>query len=253
MKPSLKRKTPEKQAVVRDGSPKRQKTDVKAVTFADPALDEQSAAEDEENVEIDADTILDEDLDEDEDDAEDESSGSDEDSAADSDDEFLELDETKGRNKRHDPAVFATSISKILSAKTKISQSQQKDADPVLSRSRDAVLATKEISTSRLENEARKKIRDERRRKLDRGRIVDVMGLESTDVSTSGIMERERKYKKMAQRGAVLLFNAIRAAQKEAEKAAEANGEGGRLEKEEKVTEMSKKGFLELIAGGGKR
>jgi hypothetical protein len=67
-------------------------------------------------------------------------------------------------------------------------------------------------------------------------------------------MEIERRLRKVAQRGVVKLFNAVRAAQVkavEAEKGVKKEGVIGMKKREEKVNEMSKKGFLELIASGG--
>jgi len=67
-------------------------------------------------------------------------------------------------------------------------------------------------------------------------------------------MELEKRLRKTAQRGVVKLFNAVRAAQVKGEEAArEARAKGlvGQGRREEKVNEMSKKGFLDLIAGGG--
>ena len=56
--------------------------------------------------------------------------------------------------------------------------------------------------------------------------------------------------KKTAQRGVVRLFNAVRASQIKAEQALlEAKGLP-RAEREEKVKEMSREGFLNLIKSG---
>ena len=156
------------------------------------------------------------------------------------------------KRKRNDPDVFATSMSKILSSKL----STQKRSDPVLSRSKTAQEASKSISESRLETKARHKLRQEKRVLLDKGRIRDVLGLQSTDISTEQIMEREKRLKKTAQRGVVKLFNAVRAAQVRGEeemRRTRKEGVVGMVNREERVSEMSKKGFLELIAGGGKK
>jgi hypothetical protein len=155
------------------------------------------------------------------------------------------------KTKRNDPTAFATSMSKILSAKL----STSKRADPVLSRSKDASAAVKEMSDARLEAKAKQKIKEQKLSRLDNGRISDVLGLDDPEVSTEQILEQERKLKKVAQRGVVKLFNAVRAAQVKGEEAArEARKIGvvGIDKREERVTEMSKKGFLDLIAGGGK-
>lgn len=156
------------------------------------------------------------------------------------------------KRKRNDPDAFATSMSKILGSKL----SSTKRADPVLSRSKDAATTTKELAESRLEQKAKHKLRQEKKEALEKGRIKDVLGLQTTETNTAEIMEQEKKLKKTAQRGVVKLFNAVRAAQVRGEEAArEARKSGivGMAKREEKVNEMSKKGFLELIAGGGKR
>ena len=155
------------------------------------------------------------------------------------------------RRKRDDPAAFALSISKILNAKL----TTAKRDDPVLSRSKEASEAVKEISESRLEAKAKHKLREEKKAKLESGRVRDVLGLNSEEVSTENTMAREKGYRKLAQRGVVRMFNAIRAAQVLGEKAAkEAHAAGvvGIDQRQKKVNEMSKKGFLDLIASGGK-
>ncbi|KAF2090730.1 Rrp15p-domain-containing protein, partial [Saccharata proteae CBS 121410] len=157
---------------------------------------------------------------------------------------------TRVKRKRNDPDAFATSMQKILGSKLTIS----KRADPILSRSKDADLANKELTDQRLDTKARHKMREEKKAALDRGRIKDVMGLNAVDVSTAEIVEQEKRLKKTAQRGVVKLFNAVRAAQVKGEEAArQARQQGvvGMQAREEKVNEMSKKGFLDLIAGGG--
>ena len=156
------------------------------------------------------------------------------------------------KRKRNDPDAFATSMSKILSSKL----STSKRSDPVLSRSKEASTTTKDLADAKLEAKARHKLREEKRAALDKGRVRDVLGLESAETSTAEVVEEERRLKKTAQRGVVKLFNAVRAAQVKGEEAArEARRQGvvGMGKREEKVNEMSKKGFLDLIAGGGKK
>ncbi|KAH7054348.1 Rrp15p-domain-containing protein [Macrophomina phaseolina] len=159
---------------------------------------------------------------------------------------------SRNKKKRNDPDAFAISMQKILGSKL----STSKRADPILSRSKIALDAGKELAESKLEAKARNKLREEKHALLEKGRVKDVLGLNSPDVSTQQIQEEERRLKKTAQRGVVKLFNAVRAAQVKGEQAArEAKMKGvvGVDKREEKVTEMSKKGFLDLIAGGGKK
>jgi mitochondrial fusion and transport protein UGO1 len=153
------------------------------------------------------------------------------------------------RKKRNDPAAFATSISKILDTKL----STAKRADPVLSRSKAASEANKAVTDSKLDAAARAQIRSERKQALQKGRITDLLGLSDAGVDTGKVMEEEKRLKKVAQRGVVKLFNAVRAAQVGAEKAAKEStqsGVVGRKQKDERVSEMSKEGFLQMISKG---
>ena len=190
--------------------------------------------------------------------ADDESADDDEDEDDAPSDSDTSLSETSSRpnsqkRKRNDPTIFATSISKILDSKL----TTTKRADPVLSRSKAATEASQDLAESRLEAKARRKLREDKRSAMEKGRVRDVLGLESAEVSTGEIAEHERKLRKMAQRGVVKLFNAVRAAQVKGEEAARAVGSidtdkhiiGGDGRKE-RVNEMSKKGFLDMLVAG---
>ncbi|KAL1584199.1 hypothetical protein WHR41_07254 [Cladosporium halotolerans] len=155
------------------------------------------------------------------------------------------------KKKRNDPNAFATSMSKILDTKL----STAKRSDPVLSRSKSAADANKSLADSKLESKARAQIKTEKRALLEKGRVKDVLGLENENVATGAVMEEEKRLKKTAQRGVVKLFNAVRAAQVKAEgamKAAKQEGVVGLGKREERMNEMSKQGFLDLISSGGK-
>ncbi|KAI8657675.1 hypothetical protein NCS57_01146200 [Fusarium keratoplasticum] len=175
---------------------------------------------------------------------------------SDDDDDDEEVGGKRKKSKRNDPNAFATSLSKILS--TKLSTSKR--SDPVLSRSAAAHEASKAAVDSALEAKARKQIRDQKRLALEKGRVKDVLIATANDTtgeletSTSEILVTERRLRKVAQRGVVKLFNAVRAAQVKAletEKNSRKEGVIGMEQRKEKVNEMSKKGFLELIASGG--
>ena len=186
-------------------------------------------------------------------------SNSDSDSQSGSEDEDGGNPNLIKRRKRNDPEAFATSMSKILSSKL----STSKRSDPVLSRSVTAIQASKDMTDAALEKKARHKIREDKRAALEKGRVKDVLGASTSwdekhgvgeGVSVQEILEEEKRLRKTAQRGVVKLFNAVRAAQVKGEEAArEARMKGivGQGRREEKVNEMSKKGFLDLIAGGG--
>lgn len=189
-------------------------------------------------------------------DAEEEEDDEDDDSDMDDDDEESGARGKKSKSKRNDPNAFATSLSKILSTKLATS----KRADPVLARSAEAREASKAAVDSALEAKARKQMKEQRKTALEKGRVKDVLIASTNDntgvieESTTEIMETERRLRKVAQRGVVKLFNAVRAAQVKAvetEKGTRKAGVVGIQRREEKVNEMSKKGFLELIASGG--
>ncbi|KAI9675844.1 MAG: hypothetical protein M1829_003270 [Trizodia sp. TS-e1964] len=168
------------------------------------------------------------------------------------------------KRKRNNPEAFATSISKILSSKL----SSNKRADPVLSRSKSALEASQGLADFRLETKARKKLNEEHKSTLDRGRVRDVLGLETAadgkgagvgesahTISVGEIKELENRLRKTAQRGVVKLFNAVRAAQvkgEEARREAKKSGIIGTSRREEKINDMSKKGFLDTMAIGEK-
>ncbi|KAI0376533.1 Rrp15p-domain-containing protein [Hypomontagnella monticulosa] len=194
---------------------------------------------------------------------------SDEESGDDEDDEDEDEDEEgvgsdgdqstsqprKSKSKRNDPDAFATSMSKILS--TKLSNTRR--ADPVLSRSAEAHQAAKDAVDSALEAKARRHMREQKRLAQEKGRVKDVL-MGATDeagqpeTSTQEILQTEKRLKKVAHRGVVMLFRAVREAQEraaEAERDTRKDGIVGVQRRQEKVNEMSRQGFLELIAGGG--
>jgi Rrp15p len=192
----------------------------------------------EENDEPDLDAVDNED-ENDDDDLEDEFSLADE-------DEDEEASGSKTVPKRHDPSAFSTSMSKILS--TKLPTSAR--ADPVLSRSKAVAQASSELANERLEQRARSKLRAEKKEEQDRGRDRDVLGIERGEAGQTA--EEEKRLRKIAQRGVVKLFNAVRAAQVRGEEAAKAEQKKGTVgieERKKAANEVSKQSFLELING----
>lgn len=183
-------------------------------------------------------------------DTEDLSADSDLDADPDSDEESTTSSTIRTKAKRTDPTAFANSISKILSTKL----TTTKRADPLLSRSKSAHDTSRSKSNSRLELAARRKLRADKKAAQDKGHVADVLRLDDTEVLTGEVVEEERRLKRTAQRGVVKLFNAVRAAQVNAQNAGqEAAKEGvvGIDRRKERVDEMSRKGFLEMLSEGG--
>ncbi|RCI17394.1 hypothetical protein L249_2098 [Ophiocordyceps polyrhachis-furcata BCC 54312] len=190
--------------------------------------------------------------------------GQDEDESNDDDDDVDDSDSDqsdrpksssrgKMKSKRNDPNAFATSLSKILS--TKLSSSKR--PDPVLARSAAAHEVSKAAVDSALEAKARRHLKEQKRKALEEGRVRDVLlatnNVEAT-TSTADLLIRERKLREVAKRGVIKMFNAVRAAQikaTEADKDAKRSGVITSDRRKQKINELSKKGFLELIASGG--
>ncbi|MCJ1434292.1 hypothetical protein MMC27_003659 [Xylographa pallens] len=176
---------------------------------------------------------------------------------------------TRPLPKRKDPSVFSTSLNTILA--TKLPASSR--SDPVLARSATAKEAAHALAEGKLETKARKALREEKKNLSDKGRVRDVVlgdratsssagvvgvdeqgDAEGSGATAAEILEQERRLRKTAQRGVVKLFNAVRAAQvkgEEARREARKAGVVGAKRKEERVGEMGRKAFLELVAGGG--
>ncbi|KAI4862380.1 Rrp15p-domain-containing protein [Hypoxylon rubiginosum] len=175
---------------------------------------------------------------------------------ADSDDDPSTSQSKKSKSKRNDPDAFATSMSKILS--TKLSSTRR--ADPVLSRSAEAHQAAKDAVDHALESKARKHLREQKRLAQEKGRVRDVLrgavdaATGEAETTTQAVQQAEKRLRRVAHRGVVVLFRAVREAQEraaEAERDARKDGVVGVQRRQEKVNEMSRQGFLDLIAGGG--
>ncbi|KAJ4373446.1 pre-60S ribosomal particles component [Didymella sp. IMI 355093] len=227
--------------------PKHKMTIPAKVAPADPAHDS-SPSEDE---------LAGDDDDEEEEEEEDEEADSeleaeaDEFDIEDSDSDVSETSTAAARKvkKRNDPDAFATSISRILNTKL----TSTKRSEPILSRSKDAQTANKELADSKLNEKARRQILAEKRALREKGRVKDVLGLNDTAVSTAEVTAKEKDLRRTAQKGVIKLFNAVRAAQVKGEMAEQQSKDAnlvGMSKREEKVKEMSKQGFLDMITGG---
>ena len=149
-----------------------------------------------------------------------------------------------------DPASFATAMSAILSSSLKAhtravsphtTYNQANPQDPILARSKSQ---SKSLESAKTEHRIRKALAAQKKALRSIGHIEDLSTYDTKE------LEHERSMKKTAQRGVVRLFNAVRASQIKAEQALlEAKG-APRAEREEKVKEMSREGFLNLIKSG---
>lgn len=198
------------------------------------------------------DDLADDDEEEDDDDEEEDSElevEADEFDIEDSDSDASQTSTTARKlKKRNDPTAFATSITRILATKL----TTTKRSEPILARSKDAQTAHKELADSKLSEKARRQILAEKRAAREKGRVTDVLGLRDASTSTAAVTAKEKELRRTAQKGVIKLFNAVRAAQVKGEAAqqmAREQGVVGLAKREERVKEMSKQGFLDMITG----
>lgn len=132
-------------------------------------------------------------------DGEEEETGDEEDEDEDDIDDILAAQNAVSgkKRKRNDPAVFSETMSKILSSH--LTTTARKD--PVLVR---AKKFQENIDDSKLEAKARRVLKEERRKELEKGRVKDVVPKEDDEAARKAL-EHEKKLRKTAQRGMVIV------------------------------------------------
>ncbi|KAI9287756.1 Rrp15p-domain-containing protein [Umbelopsis sp. AD052] len=165
-------------------------------------------------------------------DGDDEFSGAEDDGA-----DAMDQDEEEVRPKKGSSDSFAVAMTKILGSNLKGSDRQQ----PILARSKGA---ERKIEDEKLEYKARKLLAAEKKALASKDRIIP-------DYTT---MDYEKKLRKVATRGVVKLFNAIRTQQKVTDvavsRAADTSSTSRAIEKAKNVSTMPKSSFLELLKTG---
>ncbi|RUP49975.1 Rrp15p-domain-containing protein [Jimgerdemannia flammicorona] len=224
---------------------------------ADQPGDDEEFAEDSEEESEDENIVtgtLDDLVDDDEDmaDADDDFSGDENESVEEENMEGVERP-VKTKIKREDPESFANAMSKILGSHLKAHDKVVRipgsfpflfsiPLQPILVRSKGA---ERKIEEEKLEYKARKTLTAEKRRLAAKDCIVP-------DGST---IEYEKKLRKVATRGVVKLFNAIRMQQKMTEEAVTLASSKSKIsvttEKAKAVSTMSKSSFLNLLKTSG--
>ena len=156
------------------------------------------------------------------------SSNPSENSGSDADDSLDDILNQSGpgpskKRKRNDPKAFALSMNKILGSHL----TTKSRSDPVLVRSK---AKAQVVDENKLEAKARRVLAAQKRLELEKGRVRDVLP-KGNGGEASRVLEKEKALRKIAQRGVVKLFNAVRAAQ---------------VQQEEAQAEVRKKGFVGL-------
>ncbi|KAG7815999.1 hypothetical protein KL920_004924 [Ogataea angusta] len=162
---------------------------------------------------------------------------------ADSDDEEIPTLPGKKKNKSDGSESFSKAINALLDSKLKAHNRK----DPILARSKSQL---KKLESEKLELKAKRQLLAEKKAKLTSNRVKNL--LPTDDALARQTLEREKRYRKVAQRGVIKLFNAILATQTETSKEVESIKGVGQTKKKELVNEMSKEKFLDLVQEAGK-
>lgn len=173
------------------------------------------------------------------------------DAEEDDDDEEEEDDDfprkKKSKNSKHDDGStgFSAAVNAILSSHLKAYDRK----DPIMARNKKVL---KQSESEKLEYKAKKALLAEKKKLLGKARKTDIIPIASGEDRSENIrkvLEKETALRKIAQKGAVKLFNAILATQVKTEKEVSENLSGikNKEEKKELITEVSKEKFLDLV------
>ena len=182
---------------------------------------------------------------EEDDDEEEEEDDDDDDDEEEEDNDFPR--KKKSKNSKHDDGStgFSAAVNAILSSHLKAYDRK----DPIMARNKKVL---KQSESEKLEYKAKKALLAEKKKLLGKARKTDIIPIASGEDRSENIrkvLEKETALRKIAQKGAVKLFNAILATQVKTEKEVSENLSGikNKEEKKELITEVSKEKFLDLV------
>ncbi|KAL3235116.1 Ribosomal RNA-processing protein 15 [Nakaseomyces bracarensis] len=158
----------------------------------------------------------------------------------------------KAKMSKHDDgsAGFSTALNAILGSHLKAYDRK----DPIMSRNKQVL---KQNESQKLEAKAKRALLAEKKKLLNKTRKKEIIPLVSGDGQSGeeirNVIEKETRLRKIAQKGAVKLFNAILSTQVRTDKEA---SEGftdikNRNEKKQLITEVSKEKFLDMVKAAG--
>ncbi|CAI4995269.1 CPS_HP_G0138670.mRNA.1.CDS.1 [Saccharomyces cerevisiae] len=207
----------------------------------DTIMEGDEAEEDEQNSSSDESSKI---IDNEQSDAEEEDD-EEEDDEEEEDDDFPR--KKKSKNSKHDDGStgFSAAVNAILSSHLKAYDRK----DPIMARNKKVL---KQSESEKLEYKAKKALLAEKKKLLGKARKTDIIPIASGEDRSENIrkvLEKETALRKIAQKGAVKLFNAILATQVKTEKEVSENLSGikNKEEKKELITEVSKEKFLDLV------
>ena len=157
----------------------------------------------------------------------------------------------KSKKSKHDDGStdFSSAVNAILSSHLKAYDRK----DPIMARNKKVL---KQNDSDKLEQKAKRQITVEKKKLLTKSRKRDIIPVASEYQSGEDIrkvLEKEARLRKIAQKGAVKLFNAILSTQVKTEKEVNTNLNDikNRKERKELITEVSKEKFLDLVKAAG--
>ncbi|CDO92509.1 unnamed protein product [Kluyveromyces dobzhanskii CBS 2104] len=157
----------------------------------------------------------------------------------------------KSSKSKHDDgsSTFSSALTNILSSHLKAYDRK----DPIMARNKRVL---KQNETDKLEQKAKRAILTEKKQLLDKTRkkeIIPVAAANADSDEIREILEKERKLRKVAQKGVVKLFNAILSTQVKTEKEVNESLDGvkNRSDRKELITEVSKEKFFDLVKTAG--
>lgn len=244
---SKKRKLNDKSVKVRKVEKAQAQEDAEASSSSEVESDIESGsdASEDDNDELDLDQVS-------------SSDGSDDDEASEEDkvEEEEEEDDSFPRKKKsskskHDDgsSTFSSALTNILSSHLKAYDRK----DPIMARNKRVI---KQNEADKLEQKAKKAILAEKKKLLNKTRKKEIIPVAAADTNAEEIrevLEKERKLRRIAQKGVVKLFNAILSTQVKTEKeVSESLGDvKNRSERKELITEVSKEKFFDLVKTAG--
>lgn len=138
---------------------------------------------------------------------------------------------------------FASAFNAIVGSKLKAYDRK----DPILARNKSTL---KKLESDKLEKKAKRELLAEKKQIQDKVRIRNLLPSASEPEKVRDIIEKEKKLKKVAQRGVVKLFNAVLATQvKTKEEIGKTKVSAGK--QDEMLNELSKSKFLDLVKAAG--
>ncbi|KAJ8145126.1 hypothetical protein OY671_001813 [Metschnikowia pulcherrima] len=165
-----------------------------------------------------------------------------EESAEDSDDESFPLKKKK-KNTDDGRGTFANAFNAIIGSKLKAHDRN----DPILVRNKSTL---KKLESDKLDAKAKRVMLSEKREMQDKLRVTNLLPAAHDTENAREMIEKEKRLKKVAQKGVVKLFNAVLATQVRTNQDLDQENVGS-SQKQELLNELTKSKFLDLVKAAG--